>query len=126
MDQVHVDDKLFHPHPTKKTYYLLEDDNLPTLKAKSKRYVKKMMFCSALAQPRYDYHHKQYFNGLLGCWAFVEHGFAKRKSVNRPAGAPVINPVTSVNKQVAIPRYVNQEPTPSYPGKMALEKGQEW
>ena len=77
--KVHVDEKnVLH------TYYLLPNEEPPERSAKSKRFITKVMFLAAVAQPCFNDAGDCVFNGRIGIWPFVEE--AKRNSKNRPKG----------------------------------------
>ncbi|KAH9103658.1 hypothetical protein AeMF1_020114 [Aphanomyces euteiches] len=89
---VHVDEKWFYLEKVKRRFYVYDDEDLPSRRAKSKRVITKVMFVAAVARPRFDHHTKKYFDGKLGVWPFVEKIPAKRGSKNRPRGAIVTSP----------------------------------
>jgi len=51
-DVVHIDEKWFYEDVDKKTYYLVPGEEPPKRRRKSKRYIGKTMFLSAVARPR--------------------------------------------------------------------------
>ena len=63
-----------------------QDEVVPICKTKSKRYIQKVMFLSAVARPRYNPQSKTWFDGKLGIFAFVEQVAAQQSSKNRAAG----------------------------------------
>ena len=85
-DYIHVDEKLFYVKPVSQSYYLAPNEAVPIRKAKSKRYIEKVMFLSAVARPIYDPRSKTWFDGKLGIFAFVAQVAAQRSSENRAAG----------------------------------------
>jgi hypothetical protein len=88
-DHVHVDEKWFNISKTCARYYLAADEEPPHRTCKSKRFITKVMFLTAVAKPRWDSARNQWFNGKLGIWPFVYQEPAKRGSKNRPAGTLV-------------------------------------
>lgn len=83
---VHIDEKWFNLTQIKQSYYMAPDEILPNRNVKSKRFITKVMFLSAVARPRYDHRTKTHFNGKIGIWPFVQDVAAQRNSRNRPAG----------------------------------------
>jgi hypothetical protein len=49
---VHIDEKWFYQDVDNKTYYILPDEEVPQRRRKSKRYIGKTMFLTAVARPR--------------------------------------------------------------------------
>ena len=91
---VHVDEKWFNLYKTLTRYYLAGNEFLPDRSTPNKRYVSKVMFLAAVAQPRYDFHRKARFDGKIGIWPIIETAPVKRSSANLPAGTLVIQNVT--------------------------------
>ncbi|KAF0700474.1 Aste57867_9003 [Aphanomyces stellatus] len=116
MDYVHVDEKWFFMTRVKKTYYLTPGEKAPHLTCKSKRYIKKAMFLFAVARPRWYPTRNCWFDGKIGTWHFTKIVPAKRTSRNRPAGHPVMEPV-SVTRDVYRHRRQGHS---SDPRKMAI------
>lgn len=73
---------------------MVSGETPPHRTVQSKRFVTKVMFMAAVTRPTYDTDGEVIFDGKLGMWPFVEHGIAKRSSVNRPAVAPETRSVT--------------------------------
>lgn len=84
--KVHLDEKWFYITKIKNTYYLLPDEEVPQRNVQSKRFITKIMFLAAVAQPRYDHIRDCMFDGLVGIWPFTKKEAAKRNSRNRPKG----------------------------------------
>ncbi|ETV90232.1 hypothetical protein H310_14934 [Aphanomyces invadans] len=82
MNVVHVDEKWFFASRVSKSYYLAPDEEPPHRTCKSKNFITKVMFLSA-----------------IGTWHFTEKVPAARTSKNRPAGTLVTVPV-SVTRDV--------------------------
>lgn len=93
-DLVHIDEKWFFMTKTQRQYYLTAEEETPYRTCKSKRYIGKIMFMAAVARPRPG------FDGKLGIWPFVRLDTAKRKSKNRPRGAPITVPVNADRDEV--------------------------
>ncbi|KAF0770093.1 hypothetical protein AaE_002626, partial [Aphanomyces astaci] len=99
MDYVHVDEKWFFATTVKRTYYLAPGEEPPHRTCKSKKFITKVMFLSAVARPRWDSAKGELFDGKLGTWHFTTKVPAARGSRNRPAGTLVTSPV-SVTRSV--------------------------
>ena len=64
---VHIDEKWFNEDVDRKTYYLLPDEENPLRCRKSKRFIGKTMFLTAVARPRWTYcyfRYNDYFDNL--------------------------------------------------------------
>ncbi|ETV80633.1 hypothetical protein H257_06156 [Aphanomyces astaci] len=94
MDYVHVDEKWFYMTRVKKTLYLLPGEEPPHRSTKSKRFITKVMFLSAVARPRWNYNTNEWFDGRIGTWHFTQTVPAQRSSRNRPSGTMVTVPCT--------------------------------
>ncbi|KAF0720980.1 hypothetical protein AaE_010219 [Aphanomyces astaci] len=94
MDYVHVDEKWFYMTRVKKTLYLLPGEEPPHRSTKSKRFITKVMFLSAVARPRWNYNTNEWFDGRIGTWHFTQSVPAQRSSRNRPSGTMVTVPCT--------------------------------
>ncbi|ETV79928.1 hypothetical protein H257_07131 [Aphanomyces astaci] len=93
-----------HVHPAGPTrLHLRQHDRLcpspPHRTVKSKTFITKVMFLSAVARPRWDHDKDEWFDGKIGTWHFTERVPALRGSRNRPAGSMVTKPV-SVTREV--------------------------
>ena len=120
-DYVHIDEKWFYITETKKSYYLLADEEPPERSCKSKRFITKVMFMAAVARPQYDSHRKCYFDGRVGIWPFVERTPAQRNSKNRPKGTLETKPIVSVNKEV-VKQMIIDNIMPSIREKMPISR----
>ncbi|ETV90233.1 hypothetical protein H310_14935 [Aphanomyces invadans] len=96
---VHVDEKWFFATCVSKSYYLAPDEEPPHRTCKSKKFITKVMFLSAVARPRWDNDRSEWFDGKIGTWLFTEKVPAARTSKNRPAGTLVTVPVSHVRIQ---------------------------
>ncbi len=85
-DCVHVDEKIFHITKKRQTYYLSTFKDIPRRTTASTRHTTQVMVLAAFARPRFDPTTNRWFDGKIGCWAFVEYVAAKRSSKNRPKG----------------------------------------
>ena len=54
-DYVHIDEKWFYMTKVKKTYYLVVDEEPPERAVKSKNFIQKVMFMTAVARPCWDH-----------------------------------------------------------------------
>lgn len=93
-DIIHVDEKWFFLTKVKRTYYLTPQEPKPHRFTKSKRYIPKIMFLSAVCRPRYDHQNKKLFDGKFGIWPIVHQVEAKRNSRNRPKGTMETKPLS--------------------------------
>ncbi|ETV74095.1 hypothetical protein H257_11397 [Aphanomyces astaci] len=83
MDYVHLDEKWFYITKTTRRYYLVPGAKEPQRMCKSKRFISKIMFLSAVARPDAT---GTWWDGKIGTWPFVESVQAQRNSANRAAG----------------------------------------
>ena len=84
---------------TSKIYHLPKEE-IQVRRCSNKRFIRKVMFVVAVAQPRQDHGRKRMFEGKLGCWPLVEVVPCTRNSKNRPKGTMVTKEITSVNKEI--------------------------
>ncbi|KAF0713673.1 hypothetical protein AaE_011739 [Aphanomyces astaci] len=94
MQSVHVDEKWFYATRVKRSYYLAPGEEPPHRTCKSKRFITKVMFLSAVARPRWDEDAGSWFDGKIGTWHFTAKVPAPRSSRNRPAGTLQTVPVS--------------------------------
>ncbi|KAF0685493.1 Aste57867_22629 [Aphanomyces stellatus] len=99
LNYVHLDEKWFYLSKATRTFYLVPGEREPERKCKSKRFITKVMFLSAVARPRYIHDTGLWWDGKIGTWPFVESVTAQRASVNRPADTYETKPIT-VTKDV--------------------------
>ena len=97
-DYFHIDEKWFYMTKVKKTYCLVADEEAPESAVKSKNFIQKVMFMTAVARPCWDHVSKKMFDGKIGIWPFITYERAKNNSKNRPKGTIVTKPIVSVNK----------------------------
>lgn len=100
MNVIHVDKKWFYLTRNTQKYYLLNGEQEPHRTTKSKRFVQKVMFLTAVARPQWDHSRNQRFDGKLGIWPFVKQEPAKNNSRNRPAGTLVTKNIDSINSEI--------------------------
>lgn len=87
-DRVHVDEKWFYLTKDKRCYILAIDEEPPKRTTSHKGFIAKVMFLCACARPR-RLLNGEWWDGKIGLWPIGRWGRAKRKSKNRPKGAPV-------------------------------------
>ena len=63
---IHIDEKWFYISRVKQKTYLLPDESTPIRRCKNKRFIRKIMFICAVANPRPDINGRKYFDGKLG------------------------------------------------------------
>lgn len=68
---IHSDEKWFNGTQKTKTMYMHPDEEDPHRTLQNKNTIRKVMFYSAVAQPRFDDEGRCYFDGKIGIWAFV-------------------------------------------------------
>ncbi|KAF0682707.1 hypothetical protein As57867_025112, partial [Aphanomyces stellatus] len=120
LEHVHLDEKWFYLTKVTRTFYLVPGEAEPQRKCKSKRFITKVMFLSAVARPRYNDDTGKWWDGKIGTWPFVERVQARRDSVNRAAGTYEAKPIT-VTKDVyrefltdkVLPQIVSKWPSPT-------------
>ena len=81
-EEIHVDEKWFFISQETQRVYLTQNEKetnkVPARKCKSKRYLIKVMFLCAVARPRFNDDGGIIFDGLIGCWPFVQRVRAQR------------------------------------------------
>ena len=97
---VHIDEKWFYMTRTSQKYYLLPSEPEPHRTSKSKRFITKVMFMSAVARPRYDKDGICTFDGKIGIFPFTVEEPAARASKNRARGVIEVKPIESITKDV--------------------------
>jgi hypothetical protein len=86
-DVIMVDEKWFSIAEVNQRMLLLPDEEPPHRTCKSKRFISKVMFLSAIARPRFHPETGEcIFDGKIGVWPFIERVAARRNSANRPRG----------------------------------------
>ena len=120
-DYIHIDEKWFYMTKVKKTYYLVADEEPPERAVKSKNFIQKVMFMTAVARPCWDHVSKKMFDGKIGMWPFVTYEPAKYNSKNRPKGTIVTKPIASVNKDI-VREMVLRNLIPAIKRKMPLTR----
>ncbi|XP_074324133.1 uncharacterized protein LOC141661051 [Apium graveolens] len=97
---VHIDEKWFYMTKTSQKLYLLPNEPEPHRTCKSKRFITKVIFMSAVARPRYDKDGVCIFDGKLGIFPFTFEEPAARTSKNRARGVIQVKPIDSITKLV--------------------------
>ncbi|XP_047258601.1 uncharacterized protein LOC124890827 [Capsicum annuum] len=83
-------------------YYQLPGEHEPDSyrSYKSKNFIPKVMFMTAVARPRFDENGIELFSGKIGIFSFVVKEPTKRNSKNRTAGTMETKPIQSVTKDI--------------------------
>ena len=93
----------------------------PERAVKSKIFIQKVMFMTAVARPCWDHISKKMFDGKIGLWPFVTYDHAKYNSKNRLKGTIVTKPIASVNKDI-VREMILRNLIPAIKRKMPLRK----
>ncbi|XP_028127419.1 uncharacterized protein LOC114323924 [Camellia sinensis] len=99
-DYVHIDEKWFYISKEAERYYLLPEKEEPHHCCKSKRFITKVMFLAAVAQPRFDENKNEEFSGKIRIWPFTYKGPAKKNNKNCAVGTLETKAIVSVTKDV--------------------------
>ena len=83
---VHIDEKHFYLTRESQTYYLAPGEVEPHRECQSKRFIPKIMFMCAVANPIFLTNGDVFFDGKIGIWPFITQEPAKRSSKNRKEG----------------------------------------
>ncbi|KAF0685537.1 hypothetical protein As57867_022523, partial [Aphanomyces stellatus] len=86
LDCVHLDEKWFYITRETRKFYLIPGEKGPDQKCKSKRYITKVMFLSAVSRPRYVDETNLWWDGKISTWSFTHVVPAVRSSANRSTG----------------------------------------
>ncbi|XP_074323258.1 uncharacterized protein LOC141660192 [Apium graveolens] len=95
---VHIDEKWFYMTRTSQKYYLLPNEPEPHRTCKSKIFITKVMFMSAVARSRFDKNGNCIFDGKIGIFSFTKEEAAVRTSKNRAKGVMELKPIENINK----------------------------
>ena len=117
---VHIDEKWFYMTRISQKYYLLPDEQEPHRRCKSKRFITKIMFMSAVARPRYDADGNCTFDGKIGIFPFTFDEPAARSSKNRARGVIEVKPIESITK-VVIKQCLLEKIIPAIKAKWPLD-----
>ncbi|ETV66232.1 hypothetical protein H257_17274 [Aphanomyces astaci] len=72
LDYVHLDEKWFYLTLVNRKFYLVPGEKPPKRKCKSKRFITKVMFLTAVARPRLNEDTGVWWDGKIGTWPFVK------------------------------------------------------
>jgi hypothetical protein len=97
---IHIDEKWFYMSKQSNNYYLLPNEDEPHRTCKSKNFISKVMFLTAITRPLFDSEGNEIFSGKIGIFPFVIQEPAKRTSVNRVAGTMETKAITSIKREV--------------------------
>lgn len=97
---VHIDEKWFYMTRSSQKYYILPCESVSHRTCKSKKFITKIMFMSAIARPRYDDTGTCIFDGKIGIFPFTVTEPTKRASKNRARGVMEVKPIESITKLV--------------------------
>lgn len=86
----------------------MEGEEPPIACVQSKRFITKVMFLTAIAQPRHNPDTNSMFDGLIGIFPFIRREEAKRSSKNRPKGTIVTKPLDSIGRTEITDMLVNK------------------
>lgn len=107
-DIIHLDEKWFQLFEETERCIIVPGETVKNRSTKSKRYIGKLMFLSAIGRPRYDPVTRECrFNGKYGIWPFIELVPAARGSRYRPRGTIEIKPV-DVNRNVYFDMLISE------------------
>ncbi|XP_074346638.1 uncharacterized protein LOC141685434 [Apium graveolens] len=85
---------------TSQKYYLLPSEPEPYRTCKSKRFITKVVFMSAVDRPRFDQDENCIFDGKIGIFPFTKEEPVVRTSKNRAKGYVELKPIENINKVV--------------------------
>ena len=109
--EIHVDEKWFFISRETQRVYLTQNEkdneDVPYRTCKSKRFMIKVMFLCAVARPRFNDNGECTFDGMIGCWPFIQRIQAVRASRNCPAGTWETKNI-AVTKEAYIDFIVNK------------------
>ena len=124
MNIFHIDEKWFNMEKNRRKFYLAKDEEAPKRKAKSKKWIPKLMFLAAVARPRFDTHYKKFYDGKIGIWPFATEVPAKRSSRNRPRGTLEIKSMNVDGK--AYRSMLVDNLFPAIKANVPLHRGKTW
>ncbi|XP_059634636.1 uncharacterized protein LOC132276975 [Cornus florida] len=116
LNYVHIDEKWFYMSKEPEKYYLLPEENEPVRTCKSKRFITKVMFLTAVAKPRFDTSGHEVFSRKIGIFPFICKVPAKRSSKNRMVGTLETKPMSSITKDI-IRSYLIEKVLPAIRAK---------
>ena len=99
LDRVDIDEKWWYITRVNTSYIIVEGEVAPDRKVAHKSHIIKVMCLTAMARPRQNPLTKEWWDGKIGTWFFIEKIAAQRSSKHRPKGTMESKPV-KVNKLV--------------------------
>ena len=100
---IHVDEKWFYATRQHRRYrHFPGDEHFPDEEAQHKNAIQKIMFLCAVGVPQQPPPPYAYFDGKIGMFPLVDEILAKRNSVNRPAGTPILSPLSLTAEEYLI------------------------
>ncbi|XP_063942703.1 uncharacterized protein LOC135150363 [Daucus carota subsp. sativus] len=117
---VHIDEKWFYMTRHAQKFYMLPCEEELHRTCKSKRFITKVMFMSAIARPRYNEDGVCTFDGKIGIFPFTTLEAAKRASKNRAKGVLELKPIESINK-IVIKQCLIEKIIPAIKAKWPLD-----
>lgn len=97
-NMVHINEKWFSMTMKTEKYYLLLIEKELRRTCQSKNYIKKVMFLTAMADPRFGEEGKEVFSGKIGIFPFVTMEPTKRWSKNRDVGMLELKTTMSIKR----------------------------
>ncbi|XP_057808982.1 uncharacterized protein LOC131023458 [Salvia miltiorrhiza] len=105
---IHIDEKWFYLTKSKDRYYLMPGELDPYRACKSKRYIPKIMFSCAIAQPIIDAQGNVIFDGKMGIFPFTYEEAAQRNSKNRVKGTMEVKAIPNITQNVIRDSMINK------------------
>ncbi|KAK9705642.1 hypothetical protein RND81_07G072700 [Saponaria officinalis] len=105
---IHIDEKWFNMTKATQRHYLVPEEETPYRSCKSKRFIVKVMFLTAVSRPIYEENGDILFDGKIGIFPLTFTSPAKRNSRNRRAGTMETKPIESINKVVIKDFLINK------------------
>ncbi|XP_057808631.1 uncharacterized protein LOC131023104 [Salvia miltiorrhiza] len=97
---IHIDEKWFYIIKSSHRFYLTPAEAEPHRTCKSKKFITKVMFLSAVRRQIFGEDGSVLFDGKIGIFPLTEMVPAQRSSKNREAGTLEQKPIQSITKQV--------------------------
>ena len=98
MNTIYIDEKWFHITEQTSRFYLAPCEEPPQHTSKSKQFITKVMFMTAVAVPWFDMGRNYTFDGKIGIFPFIFQEAAKRSSKNKQARTLETKCITSIDK----------------------------
>jgi len=99
LDRVNIDEKWWYITQVNTSYIIVDGEVPPDQKVKHKSHIIKVMCLTAMTRPRQNAVTKEWWDGNISTWFFIEKVPAKQLSKHRPAGTLESKPV-KMNKQL--------------------------